>query len=263
MPFLRVQTSETGQSVMRPWRMPALFAGLALAAACSSGGNPVAPTSAPAPGASPTGTAPTEAPTPPAPQTTRYRVTVEALWSAAAHPQDFPSNPHFSPLVGATHAGAVQFWQEGVSATDGIRDMAERGLTARLEAEVRTAIDAGTAQLLLRGGDIPLSPGSISLEFDISQAHPMVTLVSMVAPSPDWFTGVSGVALFENGQWAERRVLELWPWDAGTDSGSTFTSADRPTEPRQGVSRITGFPFLLNGQVAPIARFSFERIPET
>ena len=29
----------------------------------------------------------------------RYRVTFEAGWSAASHPEGFPGNPHFSGLV--------------------------------------------------------------------------------------------------------------------------------------------------------------------
>lgn len=205
--------------------------------------------------------APTPAPAPAPPATARYRFTFDALWSAATHPQDFPPNPHFSPLVGATHIAATRFWQEGATATDGIRDMAERGLTTRLADEVRAAIAAGTAQQVLLGGDIPRSPGTVSLEFDVSQTFPVVTLVSMVAPSPDWFTGVSGLALFENGQWVERRVLELGPWDAGTDSGTTFQSPDEATTPRRAVARIAGFPFVLNGQVLPVARFTFERMP--
>lgn len=247
----------------------------AFAAGCGSGPTtPVAPTAPtgiavmpPAdPGAASGGTPPATSQPPatstpsPAPASARYRVTFEALWSAATHPRDFPADAHFSRLVGGTHAAATRFWQEGALASDGIRDMAERGRTTPLDNEVRSAIAAGTAEHLIIGGDIPRSPGSVSLEFEISQAHPLVTLVSMVAPSPDWFTGVSGLPLFEQGQWVDRRSLELFPWDAGTDSGPTFASPDQATTPRRPVARITGFPFEQGGQVAPVGRFSFERI---
>ena len=47
----------------------------------------------------------------------------------APHPLDFPSSAHFSPLIGATHTAEVGFWREGGAASDGIIDMAERGLT--------------------------------------------------------------------------------------------------------------------------------------
>jgi hypothetical protein len=263
----------TTLSTRRRCRLSLLAAAVLIAAACSSRGNPAAPTTvstATAPGTAATATPPAGAPAPeepaqspappPAPQAARYRFTFDVSWSAATHPQDFPSDAHFSPLVGATHAASVRFWQEGTAASDGVRDMAERGRTTPLDSEVRAAITAGAAQFLLLGGNIARSPGSVSLEFDVTQSHPLVTLVSMVAPSPDWFTGVSGVPLLDNGQWVDRLVLELGPWDAGTDSGTTFTSPDQVTQPRQPVSPITGFPFLRGGQVAPIARFTFQRI---
>lgn len=43
-------------------------------------------------------------------------------------------------------------------------------------------------------------------------------------PSPDWIVGVSGLELCRrNCSWVEYKVLNLYPWDAGTDSGITYT----------------------------------------
>ena len=45
----------------------------------------------------------------------------------------------------------------------------------------------------------------------------------MIDPSPDWIVGVSGLELcLENCTWVEHKVLNLYPWDAGTDSGPTY-----------------------------------------
>ena len=41
----------------------------------------------------------------------------------------------------------------------------------------------------------------------------------MLAPRPDWFVGVDGVSLRENGSWLDSKVVELVVFDAGTDSG--------------------------------------------
>lgn len=50
-----------------------------------------------------------------------------------------------------------------------------------------------------------------------------MSFVSMIDPSPDWFVGVSRLELcLENGSWVESKVLDLFPWDAGTDSGPTY-----------------------------------------
>jgi hypothetical protein len=50
--------------------------------------------------------------------------------------------------------------------------------------------------------------------------------------------------------------VELGPWDAGTDSGTTFTSPNQVSVPRRNISPITGFPFA---GTPPLGRFVFER----
>jgi hypothetical protein len=174
---------------------------------------------------------------------------------------DYPSSAHFSPLVGGTHNNQVSFWREGDLATLGIQDMAERGLTFRLTDEINAAIAARTAELAFTGGSIASSPGTATAEFTVSQDFPLVTLVSMIAPSPDWFVGVSGLHLFENGRWTDELNVDLVPWDAGSDNGTTFTSPDLPATPHLPVSRIVSAPLSPSGRVTPLGTFTFTRLP--
>lgn len=227
-------------------------------AACSSSTAPTAPLPmAPSTPMQPEPGPPAPAP---APATARYQVTFDATWSRTSHPQDPPDDPHFSPLIGATHASTVTFWQAGGLASAGIQRMAETGSTSPLDAEMQAAITAGTAERLLRGPNLSDSPGMATIEFDVSQAFPLVTLVTMVAPSPDWFTGTTALALFENGAWREEVRVEVFAYDAGTDSGVSFMSADQETRPHVPITRITGFPFLVNGQVPPLGTMTFRRM---
>lgn len=229
-----------------------------IAAACSS--TMTSPSPSPPP-AAPLVTTPAPAdPVRPA-STARYRATFQGTWSGSSHPVDFPGSAHFSPLVGGTHNAQVTFWREGALASDGIQAMAERGLTEPLISEIAAAISAGTAERSFTGGNIGVSPGSAAAEFDVSQAFPLVTLVSMVAPSPDWFVGVAGQPLFENGQWIDERRIDLVPWDAGTDSGVTFTSPDLATVPRLPIARIVTAPLSPSGRVTPMGSFTFTRLP--
>jgi hypothetical protein len=214
---------------------------------CSDGAGPATP-AAPSPAATPAPTA-------------RYRVTFDATWSMATHPADFPRTPHFSGLIGGTHREPQRFWQAGALATEGIRAMAEQGRKTPLDQEVQAAIASGAAQHLLSGGDVDLSPGSVALEFEISRDYPLVTLVSMVAPSPDWFVGVSALPLLDGGDWVAERVVALEPWDAGTDSGVTFESRDRPSLPREPIARITIPPLGAGGVALAMGTFTFRRLP--
>jgi hypothetical protein len=199
-------------------------------------------------------------PPPPPPQSVRYRATFDAQWSAATHPSDFPGNPHFSGLIGGTHRSTVVFWREGELASSGMRRMAEEGLKSALQTEVQAAIDAGTAQHVLSGPNLGNSPASTSMEFDVTIDFPLVTLVTMVAPSPDWFVGVAGLPLFESGAWRDEVRIELAPWDAGTDEGTTYDSPNAPATPTIPIFRIMGFPFASDGSVAPMGTFTFTRI---
>jgi hypothetical protein len=217
-------------------------------------------------GSNPTGTGPTPVATPsptptPAAATARYRITFEATWSAASHPDAFPASPHFSPLVGATHSSTAVFWEPGRTATAGIEAMAEEGSTSPLDTEVQAAIAAGAAEGLIRGEGLSRSPGTTSVEFQIGRDHPLVTLVAMVAPSPDWFVGVHGLSLVENGDWVSEKTVTLAPYDAGTDSGLSYLSPNADTMPREPVRRIEGAPLASGGTVAPMGIFTFVRIP--
>ena len=223
--------------------------------ACSGSGS-----TAPTPIAAPTAT-PEPTPTPiVASATAMYRVTFDSAWSASTHPDEFPPNPHFSGLIGGTHGDQVRFWEHGGQASAGIEAMAELGSKFPLDQEVEAAITAGTAEHALSGGGIGRSPGSVSLEFEIGRDAPRVTLVSMVAPSPDWFVGVSALSLLEAGDWVASRTVTLRAYDAGTDSGTTYTAGNADTQPREAIAEIEGAPLAVSGAVAPIGTFTFTRI---
>ena len=190
-------------------------------------------------------------------QTATYSVTFASTWSAGTHPEGFPSNPHFSGLIGATHDSTVTFWAPDAVASTGIENMAETGSKGSLTSEVNTQIDFGRAEHLLSGGGIGTSPGNTALTFDISADFPLVSLVSMLAPSPDWFVGVHDLNLYEQGRWIESLTVDLFVYDAGTDSGTGYTSDNADTQPAENIFRIESAPFLINDVVAPLATFTF------
>lgn len=186
-----------------------------------------------------------------------YKVTFESTWSSSTHPYNFPDNPHFSGLIGATHNGSVFFWEVGELASPGIKNMAERGRKSPLDDEIDAAIDAKTAFSKLSCGGIEKSPGSVSFNFQLSNNYTLVTLVSMIAPSPDWFIGVSGLNLYQNGEWVSEEVVDLYLFDAGTDSGEEHTSPDEPTTPPEPIYQLNNT--VLQGSDTPYGTFTFTK----
>lgn len=201
--------------------LPAL-ALLALAA-CQKEANQVAP-------------APTAAPaTAPAPAPVRasalYRVTFEATWSATTH-ASFPAGGHFSPLIGLAHGAESLVFEEGQLASLGIKNVAELGNNTALRDEINALHGAGPAFGLLDGRSGTNSPGTLTDTIRLDAQHPRLTVVTMIAPSPDWFAALENESLLgADGQWATRRDVPARAYDAGTDSGPTFTAPDQPTLP--------------------------------
>ena len=187
-------------------------------------------------------------------QTVTYTVQFDADWTAVTHPTDYPPNPHFSGLVGGTHDNSVSFWETGQLASLGMKRMAEWGSQTELLAEVQAAINAGMAETAIAGPGLGSGAGSVSTTIALTPEYPLVTLVSMIAPSPDWFIGVRNLDLRPGGVWAGEIVVDLFAYDAGTDSGPNYTSPDQPTNPPDPIAAITGYPFT---EGVPLGTFTF------
>jgi hypothetical protein len=189
-----------------------------------------------------------------------YAVTFRATWSATSHGSSppFPSGAHFSRLAGTTHVEDASFWSDGGTATEGIEIMAETGGVSTFCNEVQAETDRGRADGCIQGreGSFP-SPGTVMLTFDVDEEFPFLTLVSMIAPSPDWFVGVDGLSLREGQCWAPRIEMDLAGYDAGTDRGTTFTAPDADVTPHEQIGPIDDLPAGV--REAPFATLVLER----
>jgi hypothetical protein len=193
-------------------------------------------------------------------QTADYLLTFESSWSNATHPTNFPQNPHFSGLVGAVHNQNVEFWREGENASIGIKEVAEWGRKDSLISEVEQAIQATQALSVLSGSGLSTSPSSRIISIQVNRNYSYVTVVSMLAPSPDWFVGVSSLNMFRDGEWIDNISIELFAYDAGTDSGENYTSPNQTTNPPENISKIDTSPFKVNETITSVGRFNFVRI---
>ena len=177
-----------------------------------------------------------------------YAVTFTGAWTAEATPGGLPDGAHFSPLIGGVHNAAVAFLEAGGQATPGIESMAERGRTATLTEEIQAA--GANALSVLRKDSGPGATASDTFDaVTVTADHPRITLLSMIAPSPDWFVGVFALSLLdEEGNWIEALTVDLHPWDAGTEEGDDFSFDNAATVPHgtitslQGTSRFSDAP---------------------
>ncbi len=174
-----------------------------------------------------------------------YSVQFTSNWTQAAHPHSsgsLPGNAHWSKLVGATHNDEVIFLEMGSLASPGVENIAEMGSNTVFFSEVNTAIASNYANAIIDGNGLSTAEGQITIdEITTSENYPLLTLLSMIAPSPDWMIAVNSVSLLDtNGDWIDQLDIDLYPYDAGTDSGVDYTSPNNDTDPQEPISSLQG-----------------------
>ncbi len=187
-----------------------------------------------------------------------YSVTFQGSWTTTVTSGGVPSGAHFTTLIGGVHNAGVTFLSEGGMASAGVELMAELGGTGTLANEVRAAQPDALSVLQGSGGNIgPTSSSTINM-ITLTTDHPRVTLLSMVAPSPDWFVGVSGLSLLDaQADWLPSRTVNLYPWDAGTEEGTEFSLSNPATSPQGTITSLRGIGKFSN---EPIATLTFTRL---
>jgi hypothetical protein len=174
-----------------------------------------------------------------------YMLVFEGLWNGTHNEGGaLPDTAHLTTLIGATHDVGDPLWEPGGLASQGIENVAELGSTPVLAGEIQARITAGTAGEQITMPGINSFPSSTQSTFEIEVDHPNVTLISMVAPSPDWFVGVSDVSLRNGGSWVQSLTVDLHPYDAGTEEGSGFSLSNPATDPQEPIALIIGTPFV-------------------
>ena len=184
-------------------------------------------------------------------ETATYTITFEGLWTVDDITDIvMPGGAHFTEVIGATHNSDTTLWASGGMASAGVEDVAELGIVSALVSEIgRNA----NADVVVRAGSSVNAPTrTVSGTFTMTASHPLVSVLSMVAPSPDWFVGVSTLRLYDNG-W-RNRVVDLYPYDAGTEEGSGWSLSNAATIPQGVIASIRNTGRFRDN---PIARLSF------
>jgi hypothetical protein len=174
----------------------------------------------------------------------KYEVIFEGLWSRHTHPKDFPRDEwqtQFSHLIGASHDINYGMWKYGEEATPSLIALAEQGRTRNLEIEMKRYSAHIRSVVKARGLHQRSNiVGRTFAVFRMDKRNHLLSLATKIIPSPDWIVGISMENLcMANGSWVDSRVIDLFPWDAGSRSGVTYQDIGVETMPREAIHRIT------------------------
>ena len=194
-----------------------------------------------------------------------YTVTFTARWTAADH-GPVPSTAHFTTLVGAATNADANLWVSGELASEGLENVAELGLTSDFLDEIAASAAAMNSSPAVTSVGTS-NTGTSTFELNVSRSLPLFTFASMVAPSPDWFVGLSEFSLLDaRGGWIDDTGhMNLPVYDAGTETGQQFSLSGTATVPAQPIGRLTvriGQTDIVNGVVngTYLATVRFERM---
>ncbi len=183
-----------------------------------------------------------------------YEVTFDINWNEEDFPINYPSNPHFSKIIGWSHSSTSIFFDIESMASEGIKKMAELGATSPLSNEINQKIVDGEGYELVVGENLGSGVGKITVEVNVNKENPSITLATMIAPSPDWYLGVVNINLLENEEFVGEKNVSALLYDAGTDSGTDYTSSNKVTNPQESISQLS-YAALSNGKVLSTVTF--------
>lgn len=187
-----------------------------------------------------------------------YTIVLKSTWTKASHPFEYPAanlvtGPHFSGMIGAAHNASYSIFAEGSLPTKGLEALSEMGKPTPLDEEIKAATRAGHATSLFGTGPLRDLGDSLVATVTVDPGHPLVSIVAMIAPSPDWFAGARSVSLREGGAWVTSRTIQLNAYDSGGDDGATYKADDLDTNPKKPTSLGVSKHFAPNGVPVPVA----------
>lgn len=174
-----------------------------------------------------------------------YKITFKGDWTRAGnHPTvALPGPAHFSPLIGAVHNESAVVWRKGTKATEGFELVAELGRTGKFRRELEAQKGNAISSLLQGSGNIDPTAKDVISNVRATKSHHLVSIATMIAPSHDWFIGVSDLSLMKDGKWIDKIELDLHAYDAGTELGTKLALG--PDKPENGViTKLEGVDYL-------------------
>lgn len=170
-----------------------------------------------------------------------YSVAFDAVWTKKSHKQAYVKEAHWSPMVVASHTKKGAMWSKGKKASKGVVVVAETGSPVLLMEELAKKKDKyDILDFAKADGPIDTGSGQQIIPVKVGKGANLVSVISMIAPSPDWFIGADSVSLCVNGQWVENKEVKLFAYDGGSDRGTKFKSKDKKEKKQKKIKAIKG-----------------------
>ena len=194
-------------------------------------------------------------------QSATFEVTLDITWGPETAPYEFPENGgHLTKVIGATHHSRFTMFRDGDTASSGMELIAENGRAGTMNAEFAEGQRRRRVGTVFEGPRLDHVPDTISFTVTTTDRHTLLSFATMLAPSPDWFTGLADVPLRDDAGWIADQSHALWAWDSGTDSAQTYIADNDDTQPQQSVRLLATPHFLTQGGLVPMGTARIKQV---
>ena len=189
---------------------------------------------------------------------TQYNIVFNTQWGSDFVPIGHPPQPHTGNMFLVTHNNNYDLFKLNSIASVGIINSSMFGTNDMLMDEI---IDDENIDNIYTAPSIN-APGYYQFTIYVNPSYPSISFVTMLAPSPDWFTGISSVNLLSrNHEWKKSIIANLWAYDAGSDYGNGFyNEPDFPVDVLRPISLITDGVLFPNNNPIPIAQLIIDKL---
>ncbi|XP_063979806.1 uncharacterized protein LOC135163864 isoform X2 [Diachasmimorpha longicaudata] len=197
-----------------------------------------------------------------------YKITLNTYWTRIKFPKYYPNDrAQFGKIFGQTHDKTYSLYRLGTRLNSGLVHYIETGEIHGITSEGsnRNVLDSFIGSSIFRGH------GTSTTQAFFDNNHTLVSIISRLNPSPDWFIGLDSFQLCIDGDWIDTVTVELDPLDAGTHEGILFTTINQRNWPQNVAYRITSrfpahpaasFNYPNLTRLPPIATLTFTKLKQ-
>jgi len=128
------------------------------------------------------------------------------------------------------------------------------------DQELAAAQGRGNVGTIFTTGAIRTVGGSSTAQVRATDAYANLSLAMMVAPSPDWFTGIASLPLKRSGQWIDNATVTLCAWDSATNDAKTYKADKIAVNPFAATALNTAPMFVQDGNRVPVGTATVRRV---
>ncbi|MGH1468162.1 MAG: spondin domain-containing protein [Bdellovibrionales bacterium] len=188
-----------------------------------------------------------------------YRLTFTSLWEKDDH-LGRPEGAHFSPIVLTVHNENHVLFPIGELTGKGLERVAEVGNPTDLNVEIAEDKRRGNvlSSLNTKNQDVPKQLVQ-TIDVEVNFGFPLISFVTMIAPSPDWIVGLDSLELHDGEKFLESTgEIDLYAYNAGTedgDRGGNFSINNSATRNPTPIEKLKG-----RGFDKPFAKVVLQKI---